>query len=183
LKITSGYDSSSFFVVIRHQPEIIASSYSFFCSYFKKISFEEYLEWSKCCTKENPKWNYFSHLNDFEECYGVELKVFVFEEFASDPQRFVRSIMNEYDFDVDMSRIDFAKKNASKKSITRDLIKVAEFFGGKLGRTAAFKLLPNVGKKFVMPEKYRHEIFEYFAGENKLLDEKYGLDLKKYGYY
>ena len=177
------YNKVVFFVFVRRQIDIISSAYSYYINTQKNVSFEEYIKWSKCCTDENKKWKYYSHLKEFENCFNTNLKVFVYEQFKEEPRKFIETLSKELGFEVDFDKIKYHKKiNESKGHITNKAINALNFFFKKIISPENY-FLPNIGNKFVMPNEYQEYVFSYFAEENQLLDKKYNLSLKKYGYY
>ncbi len=181
-KITSKYNNVTFFVIIRKQTDIITSAYSYRLATTGKISFAEYLSQIKKNNKIN-QWAYYSHLKNFEECYGIKLKIFLFEDFIYNNKAFSEHLSKELGFEIDINSIKYNKKNESKGKITRNLIHLTKYIGGDYASNLVYRILPNIGKKFSMPEPYRTEIFEYFKEENEKLDKEYNLGLKKYKYY
>ena len=180
--ILEKYDQIKIFVTIRKQTELIQSEFSFCAKSGWYYSFNNYFHKIKETGSIN-QWKYYTHLQFFENFPNSKMYIYLFEDFINNPLQTIEKLTKDLELDIDLSKINFKKKNQSPPSYILPLIinmsRINPFYGKVI-----FKLSHKLpGKRFKLPEKYIPEIKNMFAEENRLLDEKYNLGMKKYGYY
>lgn len=122
------FPEAQIIIMIRNQPDIIASSY---LEYIKKggsYSINKYLYRDiniplKFCLEF---FEYDQLIGFYHELFGVEnVHVFLFEEFNMNPLIFLQNVKDKFDLDIKLKYIDLRIKNSAYQ---KNLTKIVRFF-------------------------------------------------------
>jgi len=147
----------------------------------------------------------YQHLiRHYRDVFGKErVHVFLYEDFAADPQAFARAFAEHLHLDVPFDRLSFARRNESLDSGALNLARaLAPFTAGTTrdrrpflpllprwahkGGMKALNRTPLAGRRVTSPDlfgaKLLSQLHDFYVAENRDLAREIDVDLKARGY-
>ncbi len=206
-KIKASFDNPIIIVFIRNQIKLLESKYSQYIKFGGSLKFNSLINHIIKINKIS-QWDYYRHLQTYINIFSKEnVHIYLFEDFVSDFDTFIRNYINKYNFEIDDNKINYSKVN---KSYSSPIIKLAritnQFSKTRIGYNRPWEpfvfhipLLHQASHVFyrvintITPYKRfsakKHldnatynRLCDYFKEGNKKLSEEYNLDFKKYNY-
>lgn len=209
-RLDSVFSNPQIIIFIRNQIDIIASTYKQYIKKGGNHSIEKYLFHEDTYPHRKPlfsfeHFDYYKFISKYEKKFGKEnLKIFAFEKFLENKHEFINDYIKKFDFDINEEKIDYEAKNPSFGKLSLNLAKLRNLFTNKdvlykyyiLDIPYVFKggnyilnkinqmnwISYRISTEELLGEKLIHQIKKYYKDSNKLLSNRYGLDLEKYDY-
>jgi len=208
LKISKYFTDSLIIIFIRNQINIIESKYSFYIKSGGTLSIEELIN-DLFKTNKIKQWNYYEQIKLYTNLFGNEnIKVFLYEDFINNQNKFINNFINDFNFDITLNKINFKKINKSLNPLSISFLQFTNKFSKvKIGfnkeseklffhipfsfeishRFIYFidKFIPNTSfslEKNISKATYK-KLIQYFSLSNKKLASEYKMyDIQKYNY-
>ena len=206
------FPSAKILLFIRKQPDIIASSYIQYIKGGGTWGINKYLfhksysniNGFNLFSFEHFEYNYIIDL--YTKLFGSEnVKIFLYESFAENPQKFIKDLSDILNFEIDFNKIIYKKDNPAYRKMILLFAKILNRFTKRkmLNKYYIFHVpylfsfsqivLKSLNKiaifgPYLTPEKILGKgnlnfIENYYKKSNKILVEKYGInEILKYGY-
>lgn len=211
-RIHSVFPDAHIIIFIRNQVDHISSAYNQYIRGGGNFNINKYLYQNSFDALN--KFFFFSFdfllfdkiISFYKSIYPKDhVHVFLYEEFNANPQEFIKSFCTQFDFEIDLSKINFEPTNISFRKYIKPIYKTANLLYRRavIHKTNIFKLdnfhqtvkfrlnVWNKKKIFGAIETSRETlgnknyqyIKEYYKQSNRNLIEQHGLSaIKKFNY-
>ncbi|GGG60102.1 sulfotransferase domain-containing protein [Bizionia arctica] len=112
-RLKATYSDATVVLFIREQKKAIVSTYK---EYVKRGGIAPFEKWIYTHERTIPSFqldyfNYHKHVSYYYELFGKSnVKVYAYEDFTDEPQKFLTAFSKELNLDIDLSQFDFNKK-------------------------------------------------------------------------
>jgi len=204
-KIKATFPQAKIIIIIRNQQSLIASAYQQFIKNGGVESFNCYLNSGKYFSFQH--LNFYLLIRYYESLFYKEnVFVYMYEDFLHNPTDFVKSLMNQFNFEIDIKQINFSRVN---RGLRINFIPCLKFFNLfhrrpklKIHYLMHLKGMSTIIKKFILPlnncrlfgryakpedflkRKDWQYIKDYYGQGNRKLSERINQkDLQNNGYF
>ena len=202
----SKFENPKVIIFIRNQYDIITSSY---LQYIKEggnyslkryINHKDYIRSNRTALFSYSHFDYLQLITKYENQIGTNnVFVYLYEDFVNNQKQFISNFIKAHNFEIDINKIDFSRKNSSYSFLSLILARVLNCFSRKNVLYKYYlihipymyeyareilrriKIFPINNKSF-LGKNLQIDIQRKYAESNKKLVSSYNLDLEKYNY-